>query len=61
MGKSNSSIRLCFDNMRPNEATRKDAYPLLRIADSVKSLTGSKRLMALDLCWGIIADIYGQN
>ena len=44
--------RLCTDYCRLNAATRKDAYPLPRIDDSLDALAGSMYFSTLDLVGG---------
>lgn len=40
--KCDGSFRFCVDYRRVNSLTRKDAYPLLRINESLETLSGSK-------------------
>ena len=47
--KKYHSWRLCIDYCRPNAVTRKDAYPLSRIDDSLDALAGSMYFSTLDL------------
>ena len=47
--KKDGSTRFCVDYRKVNEITRKDAYPLPRVDDSLDTLAGSKWFTTLDL------------
>ena len=47
--KKDGSIRFCCDFRKINALTRKDAYPLPRIDDSLDALSGSRWFCTLDL------------
>ena len=47
--KKDGSLRLCIDYRRLNEVTRKEAYPLPRVDDTLDTLAGSKWFSTLDL------------
>ena len=44
--------RLCLDYRLLNRHTVKDAYPIPRITDLLRSIQGSRYFVALDLRWG---------
>ncbi len=50
--KKNGSTRFCVDYRKVNEVTRKDAYPLPRIDDTLDALRGSQYFSTLDLYSG---------
>ena len=50
--KKDGSMRLCVDYRKLNAVTRKDAYPLPRVDDTLDTLSGSKWFTALDLISG---------
>ena len=47
--KADLSLRFCIDYRRVNSITRKDAFPLPRIDDSLDALSGAKWFSTLDL------------
>ena len=50
--KKDRSTRFCVDYRKVNTATRKDAYPLPRVDDTLDTLAGSKWFSTLDLISG---------
>jgi hypothetical protein len=46
------SLRLCIDFRRLNEVTRKDAYPLRRVNDTLDELKDANFYLDLDLAYG---------
>ena len=50
--KKDSTFRFCADYRKVNSLTRKDAYPLPRINDTLDTLAGSKWFTTLDLLSG---------
>ena len=52
VSKKDGSIRFCVDYRKVNGITRKDAYPLPRVDDTLDTLSGSKWFSTLDLISG---------
>lgn len=50
--EKNGSIRFCIDYRKLNALTRKDAYPLPRVNDTLDTLSGSKWFSTLDMLSG---------
>ena len=50
--KKDGSLRFCVDYRKMNEVTRKDAYPLPRVDDTLDTLVGSKYFSTFDLASG---------
>ena len=50
--KKDGGVRFCVDFRRVNEVTRKDAYPLPRIDDTLETLSQSQLFSTLDLASG---------
>ena len=50
--KSNGDLRMCIDYRRLNALTRKDAFPLPRIDESLDALGGARIFSTLDLACG---------
>ena len=50
--KNDGAWRFCIDFRKVNSVTRKDAYPLPRIDETLESLSGSQYFTALDLASG---------
>ena len=52
LAKKDGSTRFCIDSRKVNEVTRKDAYSLTRVDDTLDTLVGSKYFSTLDLASG---------
>ncbi len=52
VAKKDGSTRFCMDYRKLNDVTHKDAYPLLRIDDTLDALRGSQYFPTLDLYSG---------
>ena len=50
--KKDGTIRFCIDYRKLNAVTRKDAYPLSRIDETLEALGGSNWFSTLDLLSG---------
>ena len=50
--KKDGTVRFCVDYRKVNALTRKDAYPLPRVDDTLDTLSGSKWFSTLDLISG---------
>ena len=50
--KKDGSYRFCVDYRKLNRITRKDAYPLPRVDDTLDALEGTQWFSTLDLLWG---------
>ena len=52
LAKKDGGVRFCVDFRRVNEVTRKDAYPLPHIDDTLETLSQSQLFSTLDLASG---------
>ncbi|KAK3711603.1 hypothetical protein QZH41_005888 [Actinostola sp. cb2023] len=49
IGKKSGALRMCVDYRQLNAKTRRDAYPLPRIEESLDALGGAKHFSTIDL------------
>lgn len=57
--KRDGTTRFCVDYRKLNSVTKKDAYPLPRIDESLDTLSGAKYFCTLDLAswyWQVVMD-----
>ncbi|KAL5475730.1 hypothetical protein EMCRGX_G025580 [Ephydatia muelleri] len=59
--KKDGSVRFCADYRKVNEVTRKDAYPLPQINDTLETLSDSKIFSTLDLASGYWQVVLTEN
>jgi hypothetical protein len=52
--KADGSLRLCIDYRRLNEVTRKDAYPLPRVDNTLDELKDVNFSTHMDLAYGFL-------
>jgi hypothetical protein len=52
VSKAGGSTRMCIDYRGPNEVTRKDAYPLSRVNDTLDELKDANFYTHHDLAFG---------
>lgn len=57
--KRDGTTRFCVDYRKLNSVTKKDAYPLPRIDESLDTLSGAKYLLYFRPCERVLASCHG--